>query len=195
MYQWHKDGKAIPGRAAQQPKLVIEGVAVSDSGRYHVTVTNTGGTTQSIHAIVSVRPRPSNLLSSVPSSAAALAGRGRRARAAHRRGASVPAGVLDSLQLGGGAPSPSTASTSQRHSAVELGSAERAAEQPPLPSDSATALHDTAPAANGPLVPEAVATGGNERAMEPVQEVEEDLDAAALGRDGQEQGAGHDAPA
>ena len=135
VYQWFKDGTEIPGPGAKQSKLIIEAVAVSDSGRYEVTVSNSGGTAHSIKSCVHVKPPLGHALTSASLAAASRAGRQRRMRAAHRRGASLPAEVLDGVPLAGDASSGPMAVTGQRHSSAEatstgVGTAELATPAP-----------------------------------------------------------------
>jgi hypothetical protein len=54
-YQWCKDGEDIAGVHAKQATFVIDGPAVSDSGRYRLVVSNAVGCAKSIEALVHVR--------------------------------------------------------------------------------------------------------------------------------------------
>lgn len=56
VYQWKKDGKAIPG--ASTASLSIANAQPSDSGLYSVLVGNAAGSTESGEAVVTVTPTP-----------------------------------------------------------------------------------------------------------------------------------------
>ena len=100
LYQWFKDGVAIPGPHAQQSTLTIEGVATSDCGRYYATVANSGGTAKSIEAVVHVRLPPDSAGPLLP--ALSLPGR-LTGRSRHRRGRSRT-GLLPQASIAEGLP-------------------------------------------------------------------------------------------
>ena len=56
-YQWHKDGS--PVSAATSATWTKFGLTTSDSGVYHVTVSNAGGSVTSSNSVVTVNPRVS----------------------------------------------------------------------------------------------------------------------------------------
>ncbi len=62
-YQWRRNGIAIPG--ATSNALVIEGVSAANAGTYSLEATNTGGTTISSDAVVTVADTSSTIISAL----------------------------------------------------------------------------------------------------------------------------------
>lgn len=56
VFQWFKNGTNIPG--ANQASLAFESVSTTDTGDYHVTVSNSGGMIESTRATISVTTPP-----------------------------------------------------------------------------------------------------------------------------------------
>lgn len=63
-YQWSKDGGAIPGATGQT--LALAGVTTASAGVYRVTATNSGGSTQSNPATLTVVVPPAPVIAQAP---------------------------------------------------------------------------------------------------------------------------------